>query len=211
MSARLSIAAIIAPEATPASSQSNSLREAVSVSERVKQVAKLAAEIDMAAINASLAARQVRGNNRSGFAVVARELRKLSGKLQVFSNEIVDAVFAVVNCSARSLRQQRNCEIHNQVQGKGVPERQQKVCDDCWQRIEQLRAEAETHWTILEGTVHQTQEACKMGTYLAHCARVEATQGGAIAMKLQQVANDIDKSFVEITHRMKQISAARRT
>lgn len=189
----------------------NPLREAVSVSERVKEVARLAAEIDIAAINASLAARQGKSGGKSGFAVVAKELRDLSRRLQTSSNEIVDTIFVLVDCTARILRQQRTCQILDHVTGEAIPLRQAEVRNTCWSGIARLRAEAETHWDVLESTVQRIHEACRLGAYLAHCARVEATQGGAIAMRLHQVAADIDASFVQITQRMKQISTARRS
>jgi hypothetical protein len=191
--------------------RSNEMSGIVAINEDIKQVMRIAGQINLAAINAMLIANKI-GRGRSGFGVVSAELRafsrRLSEAMAVLLAQISDLVreMAVMIRMRKMMRLQleaRRAASHYAHWDAVLRVKSAEVQHAC-ASIDDFRGK-------LLQSVGRANKLCAMGLSLSYSAKVEAVYGGDQVSALRQVSQDaeaaIDNILSTLKHLAKQLEA----
>jgi hypothetical protein len=180
-----------------ASACSLDLNEAVQLHEHVKDVVRIASRVNLVAINANLVARTA-GEGAHGFRVVSAELRGFSRRLQELMRELSVQVNVLVRSVAQVLKERRYRRIMG-LAHENDPRKLLGATVACMDRnIEIHTSTAASTWANLNRLVRDAARLCRSGGGLSRNAKIEAVSGGAAAVRLSQVADDIESLVIEI-------------
>jgi methyl-accepting chemotaxis protein len=180
-----------------ASASSLDLNEAVQLHEHVKEIVRIASRVNLVAINANLVARTA-GEGADGFRVVSAELRGFSVRLQDLMRDLSMQVNVLVRSVAQVLKERRYRRIMG-LAHESDPRKLLEATVACMDRdIEIHTSTADSTWTTLGRLVRDAARLCRSGGDLSRNAKIEAVSGGAAAVRLSQVADDIESLVSEI-------------
>lgn len=173
--------------------------------ERVKDVMRVSAEVNLVALNAMLAAHGA-GEGSRGFGVVSFELRALSRRLDREMLNLVETFSGVVRDTAVLQKRRRMLRLLNQAnRGEqaagllgGLLLRKGNELHEADRMIRDKRQ-------FVGAQVDRTLRLCATGHALARSAKIEAVYGGAMVVTLRQVANQIEEAVSQILATLKQI------
>lgn len=191
--------------------RSNEMSGIVAINEDIKQVMRIAGQINLAAINAMLIANKI-GRGRSGFSVVSAELRafsrRLSEAMALLTAQISDLVreMAVMIRMRKMMRLQleaRQAAAHYAHWDEVLRDKSTELRRTCVS-IGEFRSK-------LLQSVGRANKLCAMGLSLSYSAKVEAVYGGDQVGALRQVSQDaetaIDTILGTLKHLAKQLEA----
>lgn len=178
----------------------------VYISNEIRFVLNTARQVNLAAQNASLAAR--RAGNAWGFQAVAAELKGFSQALAHAMNGMAVDIHSIARGVSGDRHQRRYCEHYAIALGRlddtevletalvRVGQRRASVLADLMERILGLQSQ-----------VKQSLRLCSNGRALARSARIESAYSGAFEGMLRNVAVDIERTISEIHARLRKIEA----
>lgn len=176
----------------------------VYISNEIRFVLETARQVNLAAQNASLAAR--RAGNALGFQAVSTELKFFSqglAKTMIEMSGDIQSIAQGVSGSYRQRRFTRHYETTHQITGevsvlKNARERaDQRHCRTMAMLVERIQR--------LGMQLARSMRICSNGRALARSAMIEATTGGEWEGMLKNVAYDIERTIEEIHGRLKYI------
>jgi hypothetical protein len=185
--------------------RSDGLMRMALANERVKDVMRVSAEVNLVALNAMLAAHGA-GEGSRGFGVVSFELRALSRRLDREMLNLVETFSGVVRDTAVLQKRRRMLRLLNQAnRGEqaagllgGLLLRKGNELHEADRMIRDKRQ-------FVGAQVDRTLRLCATGHALARSAKIEAVYGGAMVVTLRQVANQIEEAVSQILATLKQI------
>lgn len=178
----------------------------VHISNEIRFVLDTARQVNLAAQNASLAAR--RAGNVRGFQAVAAELKDFSQGLAHSMGDMAADIQSIARGVSLDRHQRRHCEHYAATLGRveetdllaaaldRVGRRRSGVLSALLERV--LR---------LESQIKQSLRLCRNGRALARSARIEAAYSGGFEGMLRNVAQDIERTIDDIHTRLKSIEA----
>lgn len=174
----------------------------VYISNEVRFVLDTARQVNLAAQNASLAAR--RAGNARGFQAVSSELKVFSQGLAKAMNEMSMDILGIsegVSGRYRQLRFSNYYKTTNKMAGD---------INGLQNAMDLSRSRQEKATTLLGEKIHHlgvqvsnSMRICRSGLILARAAMIEATSGGEWEEMLRNVAFDIERTIVEVNDRLK--------
>jgi hypothetical protein len=176
----------------------------VYISNEIRFVLNTARQVNIAAQNASLAAR--RAGNALGFQAVSSELKTFSQMLAKAMDEMSSDILAISQGVSRTYRESRmfrQMEIAQQMCADT------HLLADVMNRLENRRCENKTvlneRLQLLALQLARSMRLCSSGRALARSAMIEATCGGESEGMLKNVAHDIERTIEDIHTRLKTI------
>lgn len=174
------------------------------ISNEIRFVLDTARQVNLAAQNASLAAR--RAGNARGFQAVSAELKVFSQGLAKAMHEMSQDILGIsqsVSGCYRQLRFSNYYDTAHRLAGEvalladiqNISERRQKKATEILSK----------KMLQLGSQVSRSIHICSNGRVLARSAMIEATSGGEWEAMLRNVASDIEHTIVEVNDRLKLI------
>lgn len=183
------------------------LQLVVQVNSGIRNVIAISRRVNLVAINAMLAAKQS-GAQASGFRVVSAELRNFSTQLDQQMQDLDVFIYSLVHGVAESARVHRR-QKHFQAACLCVEARPSLAAGAG--RIDSRLSDLDDHsaerWHGLRRRLDQALRLCGTGVALSRAAKIEAVYGNALAGGLRQVAEEIEKSIMDILDTLKQLRA----
>ena len=178
----------------------------VFISNEIRFVLNTARQVNLAAQNASLAAR--RAGNAWGFQAVAAELKGFSqGLARAMGGMAVD-IHSIARGVSGDRHQRRYCEHYAIALGQlDNTDLLETALVRVGQRRAGMLAALLERILGLELQVKQSLRLCSNGRALARSARIEAAYSGAFETMLRNVALDIERTIGEVHTRLRNIEA----
>ena len=178
----------------------------VFISNEIRFVLNTARQVNLAAQNASLAAR--RAGNAWGFQAVVAELKGFSqGLARAMGGMAVD-IHSIARGVSGDRHQRRYCEHYAIALGQlDNTDLLETALVRVGQRRARMLAALLERILGLQLQVKQSLRLCSNGRALARAARIEATYGGSFEAMLRNVALDIERTIGEIHARLRNIEA----
>ena len=176
----------------------------VYISNEIRFVLNTARQVNLAAQNASLAAR--RAGNARGFQAVSSELKTFSQGLAKAMGEMSADILAIaqgVSGGYREQRLSRHFETAHRLSGDAAE--LADVLLRVGQRRYENRALLSERLQRLSGELSRSMRLCSNGRALARSAMIEATSGGESEGMLRNVAQDIERTIEDVHVRLKVI------
>lgn len=176
----------------------------VYISNEIRFILDTSRQVNLAAQNASLVAR--RAGNARGFQAVAAELKVFSQGLAKAMHEMSQDILGIAQDVSGSYSQLRFSNYYAAAAQQAstvallgyVREQAQQ------RRLGILNAMAEKLGELLQ-RLARSMRICSNGRALARSAMIEATSGGEWEGMLRNVAQDIERTIVQIHERLKLI------
>jgi hypothetical protein len=178
----------------------NELLLVAKVNEDIKQIQRIAEDISLIAINATLVARQA-GNSAVGFGVVARELRITSDRMATIMLGLSSLIYRMVLATAqgRSLARRMHSlgltAQSSEQAGTFIAAARQKSQDKMGDFSRDIQALAHE----FRGVVNRTGKQSASGMVIARSATIEAAYGGTMQPLLRQIAVRFEASIADLT------------
>lgn len=176
----------------------------VRISNEIRFVLDTARQVNLAAQNASLAAR--RAGNALGFQAVASELKGFSQGLARAMGDMAVDIHAIARGVSLDQHQRRHCEQYATALGRIEDT---DLLETALERVGRRRAGVlaalRERLLMLELQVKQSLRLCSNGRSLARSARIEAAYSGSFEDMLRNVAHDIERTIGDIHMRLRQI------
>lgn len=177
----------------------------VYISNEIRYVLETAYKVNLAAQNASLAAR--RAGNARGFQAVSAELKFFSQGLARTMGEMAGDIHAIAQRVSEHYRQQRSSRFFaNIVELTGEIPAVKQAHARTWRRqvsaLNELIDKIGQFALRLARSIH----LCSSGRSLARSAKIEATSGGEWELMLRNVAGDIEDTIEDMHMRLKSIA-----
>jgi hypothetical protein len=176
----------------------------VYISNEIRFVLETARQVNLAAQNASLAAR--RAGNALGFQAVSVELKKFSQVLAGAMSGMSNNILAMASGVSRAYREERYAKLYRVTQD--MLSDQQKIehaLSTAKNRHNSSMGVLRTRMMELDLQVVQSMKVCNNGRALSRSALIEATRGGDMENMLRNVAHDIERTIEDIYSRLKKI------
>ena len=178
----------------------------VHISNEIRFVLNTSRQVNLAAQNASLAARRV--GNAWGFQAVSVELKTFSQQLGEAMGQMADDIHAVAQGVSANYRQHR---LHHHQRTAAGNSSSNTALENALRRSEeQLKAIGHSlarRLRDLEMRVTKSLRLCNNGRALARSAMIEATGGGTSLSLLRNVADDIERTIEDIHQRLKKVKS----
>lgn len=176
----------------------------VHIGNEIRFVLNTSRQVNLAAQNASLAAR--RAGDARGFQAVSVELKTFSQQLGEAMGHMADDIQTIAQGVSANYRQRR---MHNFQYTAGKKSEPSGALDRALLRSEE-RLKAIAHDLAgnlqeLEMRVEKSLRLCNNGRALARSAMIESTSGGASLGLLRNVARDIERTIEDIHLRLKKV------
>jgi len=187
-----------------AASQAADLRRVVKVNEDIKKVIRISSEVNLVALNAMLVAKRS-GEKSRGFAVVSKELRVFSRKLESAMTGVGSLVFGLVRDAAAMQKQNRERRHWLNTLARGG-RTNELVGPMLLRKEDAMRAIGHVirhDWQKLQFQLIRALQLCETGGALSRSAKIEAVYGGDMSATLKQVASRIDETVNEIFSTLK--------
>ncbi|MFH2135565.1 MAG: hypothetical protein ABII81_10400 [Pseudomonadota bacterium] len=193
--------------------RSNEMSGIVAINEDIKQVMRIAGQINLAAINAMLIANKI-GRGRSGFSVVSAELRAFSRRLSEAMTLLMAQISDLVREMAVMIRMRKMMRLRLEArQSAAHYVHWDEVLRDKSAELQHTCTAIVDFRSSLLQSVGRANKLCAMGLSLSYSAKVEAVYGGDQIAALRQVSQDaesaIDTILSTLKHIAKQLEAAR--
>jgi DNA-binding ferritin-like protein len=176
----------------------------VIISNEIRYVLDTARQVNLAAQNASLAAR--RAGNVRGFQAVSAELKLFSQGLATAMHEMSQDIHGIAQLVSSIYRHQRYAgyfaQAARQTGEAGLLTQVRAATEQRHHQI--LDAQAE-RLQRLEGQLVRSVRICSNGRALARSAMIEAASGGEWEQMLKNVAGDIEHTIADVHERLKLI------
>lgn len=163
----------------------------VRINEEIKVVVRVAAKINIMALNAIFLAKRA-GTAALGFGVLSNELRVFSGDLRACMSALNGRIYGCVNEVSLALRDLRHTRLIRQavmLSGKPGPRvilaRCEAENEEHARRLERLRNQ-------LKSAFEEASQMVELGGALAKSAKIEAAYGQGFAAELAQVSSEFD-------------------
>lgn len=178
----------------------------VYISNEIRFVLDTARQVNLAAQNASLAAR--RAGNAKGFQAVSAELKNFSQLLAVAMNGMSANILGIARGVSGAYREARCTQLYMNTESmvthhEGLRDAMQRVKGRELHGLELLQQRIRG----LDLQVRQSLRVCNNGRALARSAMIEATRGGELEKMLSNVAQDIERTIDAIYGRLKRIGS----
>lgn len=182
------------------------LLRAVRINEEIKRIVLASRQINLVALNALLTARQAGARSR-GFAVVARELRTLSGSLEGTMNDLDATISTLTNDLAEGLKGRRvlayvEAAVAADTSARTVMALTSAAARTRYGRIQETIADG---WLRLGREVRRAIKLAEFGGAISRSAKVEAVSGGDMSRVLTQVADQVESAIAHISTRLRGI------
>lgn len=176
----------------------------VYISNEIRFILDTSRQVNLAAQNASLVAR--RAGNARGFQAVAAELKVFSQGLASTMHEMSQDILGIAQDVSGAYSQLRFTRYYASAarQATAVP-----LLDTVQEQAQQrhrviLTAMADKLRSLVQ-RLARSMRVCSNGRALARSAMIEATSGGEWESMLRNVAQDIERTIVQIHERLKLI------
>lgn len=186
--------------------RSNEMAGIVAINEAIKQVMRIAGQINLAAINAMLIANKI-GRGRSGFSVVSAELRDFSRRLSEAMALLMAQISELVRAMAVMIRMRKMMRLQLEA-------RQTAGHYAHWDEVMRVKSvELLDTCTVIDDfrsqlmqSVGRANKLCAMGLSLSYSAKVEAVYGGKQVGALRQVSEGAESAIGSILGTLKQLA-----
>ena len=181
------------------SSQAANLRRVVSANEDIKKVIRISSEVNLVALNAMLIAKRS-GERSRGFAVVSKELRVFSRKLEGAMTGLGTLIFRLVRDAAAMQKQNRERRhmLNTLAHGGTARELAEPMLLRKEDAMRGTGGIIRQDWHELQHQINRVLQLCETGGSLSRSAKIEAVYGGDMSATLKQVANQIEVTVNEI-------------
>lgn len=178
----------------------------VYIGNEIRYVLETARQVNLAAQNASLAAR--RAGNVLGFQAVSVELKSFSQGLAAEMDKMSTDILGIAHCVSAGYRQQRRAGHYHSAETlagnvAALAQAQLRVAS----RNEVMRAALGERVYTLAQQLRRSIQRCGNGRALARSAMIEARGGGESEQMLRNVAHDIERTIEDVYRRLKLIAA----
>lgn len=174
------------------------LAEVMTMNEEIKRVVRISREVDMAALNAILMARQADGGG-AGFRVVSAELRSFGGRLGQDMAELGTLIHELTGRAATLRKHERKLGLFERTAALGGSRGALSVV------LGQKRKEIGSALAAISADKHglglrvkRATRLCDTGRTLSRNAAVEASYAGSMAKTLTQVSSQARSAVDEI-------------
>lgn len=177
---------------------SGELTAMVAINEDIKEVMRIANEINLAAINAMLISKKI-GKSSSGFGVVSSELRAFSRALGEAMHILMTHVSELVIQVAGMIRLGKTLQLQ---QALGTFAMNRQYLEAVLAHKTRLLAEAGSalrrQQDQFASAIAHASKLCVMGLALSYSAKIEAVYGESQAAALKQVAEGVEQAIASI-------------
>jgi hypothetical protein len=186
--------------------QSKELRGFTAISQHIKQIAFLAGDIELTAINGMLVANKS-GKASIGFSVVAHEIQELSTAIIQVTQDLYRLVYEMANLVGNGLNIARMVRILCAT--ATCSERAHgfifNACNNGRKKLStsaiRIRKSADEVGLLLQ----RTETQCLMGIALGRMGKFEAVYGAEMAERLRQVSAEIQDRMTELLEIVKSL------
>ena len=174
------------------------------ISNEIRFVMNTSRQVNLAAQNASLAAR--RAGNVLGFQAVSSELKTFSQGLTDSMSGMETDILAIAQGVSGIYRQQR-MYCHQQAAKDNCEDNEVLInsLSHAEHRQNKLRNTFDEQLRLLQRRLVRSQQLCNNGRALARSALIEASTGGEAECILKNVAHDIERTIEDIYARLKNV------
>lgn len=176
------------------------LSDLIQINERVKNIRKLSANVNITALNSFLFARRA-GTEGNGFAVVSEELRNFSSKLTNISRILQTEVFRMVRIRAERVKRAKIFDKFNALRKHTTtPEVYYKRgAQHLLEGLNQLHANFTDIRKKILGHLDAATTLCETADALHRNAKVEAAYVSGLTQQLTEISDDVHKLISGIT------------
>jgi hypothetical protein len=186
--------------------RSNEMSGIVAINESIKQVMRIAGQINLAAINAMLIANKI-GRGRSGFSVVSAELRAFSRRLSEAMAMLMTLISELVRGMAVMTRMRKMMRLQLEARHAAADYAHwDEVLRDKSAELRLTCTSIDAFRSKLLQSVGGANKLCAMGLSLSYSAKVEAVYGGDQVGALRQVSEDAETAIGTILSTLKHIA-----
>jgi hypothetical protein len=186
--------------------RSNEMSGIVAINEDIKQVMRIAGQINLAAINAMLIANKI-GRGLSGFSVVSAELRAFSRRLSEAMALLMAQISELVREMAVMIRMRKMMRLQLEARHTAAQYAHwDEVLRDKSSEIQHTCTAIGDFRGKLLQSVGRANKLCAMGLSLSYSAKVEAVYGGDQVAALRQVSEAAEASIGTILGTLKHIA-----
>jgi hypothetical protein len=186
--------------------RSNEMSGIVAINEDIKQVMRIAGQINLAAINAMLIANKI-GRGRSGFGVVSAELRAFSRRLSEAMALLMAQISELVREMAVMIRMRKMMRLQLEArQAAAHYTHWDEVLRDKSIELQRTCVSIGEFRGKLLQSVGRANKLCAMGLSLSYSAKVEAVYGGDQVGALRQVSQDAEAAIDTILNTLKHLA-----
>lgn len=186
--------------------RSNEMSGIVAINEDIKEVMRIAGQINLAAINAMLIANKI-GRGLSGFSVVSAELRAFSRRLSEAMHLLMAQISELVRGMAVMIRMRKMMRLQLDARHSAAHYRHwDEVLRGKSDELQRTRRSIGDFRSKLQQSVVAANKLCAMGLSLSYSAKVEAVYGGDQVAALRQVSEDAETAIGTILGTLKNIA-----
>lgn len=191
---------------------SSDLTHAIKINVEIQHVIDASRQVNYVALNALLTSRKAGADSR-GFAVVARQLRTLSGELEQSMSQLDEVIGRLVTGIASLIREGRKLGyVHAADAACDTPPACMKgMLVNLRQRVGVWQGRVDADWTKLTQYFARAMRLAEMGGILSRNAKIEAAHGGEMAGQLFQVAEQMEHDVSQVVVRLRTLHALIKT